>query len=287
MALFGPKPIGLALGAGAARGLAHVGVLKVFEAEGLKPDIIAGTSMGALVGAMYAAGMPIAEIEELALTFDPRILAGIGEMALGKGAVLEGEKLEAYLRKYLPATFEELQMPFGCVATDLTRNVPVHFTSGDLVTAVRASVSVPLMFVPVRLDGMFLVDGDVSEPVPVALAKALGGKTVVAVDVSGSGTLTMLDRNQRETGLLQDLRAAVRGERPGVRGTSGMEVAVTVYEAFECRLTEVSCKGAHVRLSPEVHGVSSFEFKQAPALIEAGEVAARAAVPEVRKKARR
>lgn len=287
MALFGPKPIGLALGAGSARGLAHIGVLKVLEAEGLVPDVIAGTSMGALVGALYAAGVPLAEIEEMALGFDPRTLGSIGDVALGKGAILSGEKLEEFLRAHLPETFEELRIPFGCVATDLTRNKPVHFTSGNLITAVRASVSVPLVFLPVRLDGMFLVDGDVSEPIPVSLAKALGGRTIVAVNVSGSGTLAMLDGNQRESGLVQDLRAAVRGERHGVRGTTGMEVAVTVYEAFECRLSELSAQGAHVTLSPDVHHIAAFEFKQAPVLIGAGEAAAIGVLPEVRRKARR
>lgn len=287
MGLFGPKPIGLALGAGSARGFAHIGVLKVLEAEGLVPEVIAGTSMGALVGAFYAAGVPLDEIERLALEFDPRILGSIGDVALGKGAILSGEKLETYLRRYLPDTFEELVIPFGCVATDLTRNVPVHFTSGDLITAVRASASVPLVFLPVRTDGMFLVDGDISEPIPVSLAKELGARMIIAVNVSGAGVLTMSDGNHRESGILQDLRAAVRGERPGVRGTTGMEVAVTVYEAFECRLSDESAKHAHVVLSPDVHTVSAFEFKRAPSLIGAGEAAARGAVDEVRRRARR
>jgi NTE family protein len=287
MGLFGPKPIGLALGAGAARGLAHIGVLKALEAEGLVPDVIAGTSMGALIGALYASGMPIGEIEDLALTYDVRELGSLSDISINKGAALSGERLEAFLRDRLPATFEELRIPFGCVATDLTRSEAVHFTSGDLITAIRASVSVPLVFLPVRTDGMFLVDGDVSEPIPVSLAKKLGGRTIVAVDVSGCGTLAMLDGDEHETSVLHDLRAAIHGERPGARGTTGMEVAVTVYESFERRLAEVSRKDAHVVVSPDVHHLSSFEFKQAPALIGAGEIATRAALPEVRRKARR
>jgi NTE family protein len=288
MALFGPKRIGLALGSGAARGLAHIGVLKVLEAEGLVPDAIAGTSMGAMVGAFWAAGIPAAEIERIARDFDVQSLLSLGDVAIGKGAVFSGARAEAFLREHLPETFEELAVPFGCVATDLARDRPVRFASGDLISAVRASISVPLAFLPVTMDGMVLVDGYVCEPVPVSLARHLGGETVVAVPVFGSGRVHVNDDGTCEEGLrIRDVRAVLKGEAPYRRGTSGLEVVGAVSEAFERRVGEQALKAADVVISPDVSAFGGFEFAQAPRLIAAGEVAARAAVRAIRRAARR
>lgn len=288
MTFFGPKPIGLALGSGAARGLAHIGVLKALEAEGLVPDAIAGTSMGAMVGAMFAAGAPAADIERIALELDIASLMGLGEVALTRGAVLAGDKVTGFLREHLPATFEELSIPFGCVATDLTRNRPVRFTSGDLVSAVRASISVPLAFLPVTMDDMLLVDGYVSEPVPVSLARHLGGRTIVAVPVSGSGTVALTEASGlSEVRRMREVRAAIRSGEPYERGTGALEILGAVSEAFEGRLTEQALAGADLVIAPDVARFGAFEFGQAERLIAEGEAAARAVAPALRAKARR
>lgn len=290
MSLFGPKPIGLALGSGAARGLAHIGVLKVFEAAGLQPNVVTGTSMGAVVGAFYAAGHDVDEIERIALTFDMRQLASVGDVALRRGAILSGDKLEDFLRANLPATFAELRLPFGCVATDLTRSCPVEFTSGDLITAVRASMSVPLVFLPVRTNGMLLVDGEITTPVPVDLARRLGGKVVVGVEVCGSGTVHLSEGgngNGHGRGLVRDLRAAMRGETWRGRGDGPLEVAAAVYETLSRRAASVAIADADVVISPEVHDRASFELLQAPSIIAAGELSAQLAVDDVRRQARR
>ena len=287
MAWFGPKRIGLALGSGAARGLAHIGVLKVLDAEGLRPDAIAGTSMGALIGAFYAAGIPVDEMERIALEFDVREVTGVSEVALNKGAVFSGVKVQDFLRRYLPATFEELRMPFGCVATDLTRNVPVHFTEGDLIAAVRASVSVPLAFLPVRMDDMLLVDGYVCEPVPVQLARQLGGQTIVGVEVCGAGKVGPLPPvGEVGTVKLKDIAAGVRTGNVQ-RGTSGMDVLSAVSEAFEGRLAKQELRHASVVVSPDVHDLTGFDYGQAAFAIAAGEEAMAAAVPGLRRKAHR
>lgn len=288
MPLFGPRSIGLALGSGAARGLAHIGVLRVLEAEGLAPDVVAGTSMGALIGAFYAAGIPVAEIEAIALEFDVNSVSGVSDIALGKGAVFSGDKVQSFLRRYLPATFEELRIPFGCVATDLTRNEPKRFTSGDLIGAVRASVSIPVAFLPVRMDDMLLVDGYICEPVPVRLARHLGGKVVVAVDVCGSG-IVPLPTGDESTGVqrIREMHAAVRSGAPYHRTIAGPDIMGAVSEAFEKRVAAPALKTADIVLSPEVHEYGGFEFGQAPVLIEAGEQAAREAVEKIRRKARR
>ncbi|MBN2841279.1 MAG: patatin-like phospholipase family protein [Coriobacteriia bacterium] len=287
MSLFGPRRIGLALGSGAARGMAHIGVLKVLEAEGLRPDVIAGTSMGALIGAFYAAGIPVDEIERIAREFDVRTVAGVGDVAFAKGAVFSGAKVQRFLREYLPGTFEELRMPFGCVATDITRNVPVRFTSGDLVAAVRASVSVPLAFLPVRMDDALLVDGYVCDPVPVEFARRLGGETVVGVDVSGAGTVGPLPP-EGELGAVK-LKDIAEGVRIGSveRGTTGLDVLGAVSEAFEGRLAAQALRYADVVVAPEVHELTGFDYGQTGFAITEGERAMSAAVSRLRRKARR
>ncbi len=287
MSLFGPRRIGLALGSGAARGLAHIGVLKVLEAEGLRPDVIAGTSMGAMIGAFYAAGIPVDEIERIALEFDVREVTGVGEVALAKGAVFSGSKVQEFLRRHLPGTFEELRMPFGCVATDITRNVPVRFTSGDLIAAVRASVSVPLAFMPVRMDDALLVDGYVCDPVPVEFARRLGGETIVGVDVCGAGTIGPLPA-EGEIGAIK-LKDLAEGVRSGSidRGTTGLDVLSAVSEAFEGRLARQALRFADLVVSPAVSELTGFDYGQAAHAIEAGEEAMLAALPRLRRKARR
>lgn len=288
MSLFGPKRIGLALGSGAARGLAHIGVLKVLDAEGLSPDVVAGTSMGAMVGAFYAAGIAPAEIERIARDLDVQSLMGLGEMAFIRGAVFSGEKVTAFLRDHLPAAFEDLVLPFGCVATDLAHDRPVRFASGDLVSAVRASISVPIAFVPVTMDDMLLVDGYVCEPVPVGFARHLGGQTTVAVPVCGSGTVTpAAERPLTEVRRMAGIGAAIRKGEPYERGSSALEIVGAVSEAFERRLAEAAVRTADVVITPDVAHFGGFEFQQIDQLIAEGEAAARAVVPALRRKARR
>lgn len=287
MSLFGPKRIGLALGSGAARGLAHIGVLKVLEAEGLRPDVIAGTSMGALIGAFYAAGIPVAEMERIALEFDVRTVTGVGEVALRQGAVFSGAKVREFLRAHLPETFEELRMPFGCVATDITHNKPVRFTSGDLVSAVRASVSVPLALLPVRMDDSLLIDGYVCDPVPVEFARRLGGQTIVGVDVSGAGTLGPLSPEASIGAIrLRDLREGVR-KGSMERGTTGLDVLSAVSEAFEGRLAGYALRSADVVVSPDVAELTGFDYGQSAYAIAEGERAMTATAARLRRKARR
>lgn len=285
MSIFGrPKPIGVALGGGGARGLAHIGVIKVLEAEGIVPAAISGTSMGAIVGAFWAAGYTAAQMAEVALALDPRTLGTFDQVALRTGAMLSGNSVEAMLREYLPATFEELRVPFGCVATDLITDTAVRFTSGDLIRALRASMSIPLVFTPVRTDGMLLVDGYVAEPVPVELARSLGGVTVVAVEVSGSGTVNLGAERQRARPV-QELRAAIRGEAL-TRGTSSVDIVSAVSEAFEKRLARAALTSAQVVISPEVHEFTAFEYARAGHLMERGEEAGRGAVGAIRRTAR-
>lgn len=282
---FGHKSLGLVLGSGSARGLAHIGVLRVFEEAGIRPDVITGTSMGAIVGAMWAAGKTAAEIEAIAGAFDMRTLMSLADVTIKGGAILSGSKVEAFLRKHLPATFEELKLPFACVSTDLSTGERVVFRTGDLVQAVRASVSVPVVLMPVRDGERVLVDGFLTDPMPVSLARELGANVIVAVDVCGAGCLTGHADHDDPGGWFGDLRAALRGEGPRTRGTSSLEVAAATVEVMERQLALVSLKHADVVISPEVSCYAGYQFLSSRELVELGAVAAREAIEEVRRKA--
>lgn len=287
MGLFGPKRLGLALGSGSARGLAHVGVLKALEQAGLQPDVVTGTSMGAVVGAMYAAGKTPEEIEAISTSYDVKSLLALADVALQRGAVMAGEKVEAFLAEHLPERFEDLKMPFGCASTDLTTGHGVKHTAGDLRRAVRASLSIPVLFAPVTGDGHVLVDGFLTDPIPVALARNLGAEVVVAVDVCGSGTVTA-DDGQQDSGLVRDLIGVLRGEpRQRRRGTSGLEVLSASVEIMERHVAQNALRSADVVLSPDVHGFPGYDFVSAADIIAAGERAGRAAAKAIARKAKR
>src|SRR5919199_1777404 len=179
--------LGLALSGGAARGLAHVGVLKVFAEAGLSVDCVAGTSAGALVGGAFAAGMPVEEIERIGRSLRWRDL---GRMTISRLGVQSNAFLEDYIRARFPVTrFEELPTPFAAVATDLhTGAAVVMRDEGDVAFAVRASCAVPGWYVPVvDSRGRQLVDGGVVANLPTSVVRALGAEVVVAVDVNFDG----------------------------------------------------------------------------------------------------
>lgn len=287
MAIFGPRKLGLALESGAARGLAHIGVLKVFDEAEILPDVITGTSMGALIGAFYAAGYTGAQIESIAGSFDTRSLIGMADVAIGRGGMLNGDRVEAFLRDYLPLTFEELPIPFGCVATDLARGSAARFSSGDLIFALRASLSVPLVFMPVRTEDALYIDGFITDPLPVSFARSLGAAVVVAVTVVGAGRVALSGKQTREPGLVAALHSALRGDRQHQRASSSLDIITASAEIVERELAERSRRLAHVVIRPDVTDVSAFEFLATPRAVAAGEVAGRAAIEDVRRKARR
>ncbi len=178
-----PK-IGLALGSGSARGLAHLGVIRAIEEAGIEVDIIAGTSMGALIGAIHAAGK-LNELEATFQTFDWKKTASFFDIVLPKSGLLDGAKISALVRAHVNADgIEALLKPFAAVATDIVNGEEVVIRSGDIIEAVRASISVPGIFTPVRSNGRILVDGGLVNPVPVSAVRAMGAEFVIAVDLN-------------------------------------------------------------------------------------------------------
>jgi predicted acylesterase/phospholipase RssA len=175
------KKLGIAFGAGGAKGLAHIGILKVLHKHGIQPDCLAGTSMGAVIGAMYAAGHSPEDIEEIAKTTDWK---SIVDFTIPKLRLLRGELVEQRLRKLVYGKdFSELTIPLHVVAYDLTTHKRVIFSEGDVAKAVRASLSIPGIFSPLRIGRHYYIDGGVTDPTPFDVVKEMGADIIIAVDL--------------------------------------------------------------------------------------------------------
>ncbi len=184
MAVKNKIKVGYALGGGGARGLAHIGVLKVLEEHNIHPDIITGTSMGAIVGALYAGGLTPAEIEDLALGLDWKKLVNLIDVTLPISGLLKGRRVVSLLKSIMgDMTFSQLKCDFACVATNIISGEQVVFSKGSLIEAVRASISIPGIFTPVSIAGRYLVDGGLINTVPVSVCQDMGAGYVIGVNV--------------------------------------------------------------------------------------------------------
>lgn len=250
--------MGLALSGGAARGIAHVGVLKVFAEAGIRVDCVAGTSAGAIVGGALAAGMPLEEIEKTARGLRWR---DMGRTTLSRLGVQTNARLEEYVRAHFPVTrFEDLPTPFAAVATDLhTGAAVVMRDAGDLALAIRASCAVPGWYVPVTdAQGRQLVDGGLVANLPSSVARSLGAEVVVAVDVNYEG-------------------AKFLGPPTSVVGVLLQSFLVAQHTAVEYQR-----QLADVVISPAVGHLRWDEMGRAEEFIEAGVESARAALPAIK-----
>jgi NTE family protein len=206
MSVTGKPRIGLALGGGSARGWAHIGVIRALEQAGVRPDIVCGTSIGALVGAAYAAG-ELDRLEQWVLGLSMAEVLGFIDVGLTSGLV-KGERLMAFFRERIKdSPIDELAIPFAAVATALQTGREIWLRDGSTLDAVRASIAVPGLFAPVLRDGLLLVDGGLVNPVPVSLARAMNADIVIAVDLGSD----ILGRNLR-AGPLRETRASVAGD---------------------------------------------------------------------------
>lgn len=178
------KKIALILSGGSAYGFAHIGVLKVLEKNNIKVDIVGGTSMGAIVGGCYSAGMSVKKMEETLVGFSRRKIMDINPFVLTDDGLLFGKKVTSFLNKLLEnKQIEDCNPKFFCIAADLEKGKKVVFNKGNMVDAIRASMSVPGVFKPIKKDGMCLVDGGICDNLPVADARKMGANVVIAVDV--------------------------------------------------------------------------------------------------------
>jgi len=178
-----PK-IGLALGSGGSRGLAHIGVIKVLEENNIPIDFIAGSSIGAIVGGFYAAGLNIKEIEKIALSTNWRRVFSVLFDPYLKQGLIRGRKLRIFIENYINGKkFEDCKIPFAAVTTDLKTGEIVVLDKGEMARAIRASASIPLVFKPVEINGRMLADGELSAPVPTEIVRKMGANIVIAVNL--------------------------------------------------------------------------------------------------------
>ncbi len=249
-----PVKIGVALGGGAAKGFAHIGVIKMLEANGFEPVVVSGTSAGSVVGALYASGMDAFQMQQKAVALDE---ASIRDLRLFSGGLIQGQKLQDYVNAQVgnkPA--EQLRKPFAAVATQLETGDRAVFVRGNVGQAVRASSSIPGVFEPVTIGGKTYVDGGVVSPVPVDAARQLGAEFVIAVDISSRAS------GQRPSGLL-----------------GAVNQSITIMGQ---RLGEQELGRADVVIRPAVLDIGAADFEQRGRAILEGEKAAMAAMPQIR-----
>ena len=257
----GPRPetgvsLGLALGGGFARGIAHIGVLKVLEQENIPISFVAGTSVGALIGAAYCSGVSIAELEEIAARVRFRTFA---RWTLSRYGFASNQRMIGFLNSILKVkTFEELNIPLAVTATDFSTGEAVVFHSGPLADPVRASCAYPGMFLPVKVRGRLLVDGMLAHAVPTVPLREMGADRVLAVHLRGNWT---------------------NGDGPRHLFDVIGQCFAIAQELNSSRWK----KAADLVIEPDVKTYKYDAFEHSPELIRAGEVATRAALPEIRK----
>lgn len=252
-----PERLGLVLSGGAARGIAHLGVLEVLEANGIRPDCIAGSSAGALVGGLYAAGVPVSELIDQARELSWRDVAWVTMPGLG---LFDISRLEDRIDEILskPATFDDLHIPFAAVAVDLVTGELIAMNDGPLAPAIRASCSAPGIFSPTWRKGRLLVDGGVVNNLPVSIVQRMGATYTIAVDLLPSGSIS-----QKEPKNLVDV------------------IITTMYMLM--RATHNEGPRADRLITPQVAHIGLGDLSAVDELLEAGRVAAQAVAPAIQR----
>lgn len=277
--------VGLALGSGAARGWAHIGVIRALEEAGYKPDIIAGCSIGAFVGAACASG-DLDMLEEWVGKLTWQNVLKLLDPSWA-GGLIKGEKLIAFFRQhFLDQEFSALKIPFACVATDLANGREVWLKEGSVADAVRASIAMPGLFTPAERNGRLLVDGGLVNPVPVSLCRYMGADIVIAVDLGADLTGRAMrreeiltdDDNQRSW--LQRLRGSI-GLGGAAATPSMMSVMSSSINIMQVRIARSRLAGepADVLLTPMLSGLGLMDYHRGPEAIAEGRAAVERMLP--------
>lgn len=251
-----PVKIALALGGGAARGFAHVGVIKALEAQNIIPDIIVGTSAGSVVGALYAAGYTGFELQQQSMQMEE---SQVSDWSMPNRGVLKGEALQDFINQAVKQrTLEKMKKVLAVVATDLHSGEMIVFRTGNTGMAVRASSAVPGVFQPVTINGHEYVDGGLVAPVPVRVARSLGADFVIAVDIS--------DKPQNN------------------KTESSIDVLLQTFNIMGQSISRYELPEADMVIRPVVPGISSTDFKDRHIAVLQGEKAVAAILPELKDK---
>ncbi|MFI5363149.1 MAG: patatin-like phospholipase family protein [Elusimicrobiota bacterium] len=280
--------VGLALGTGAALGHATIGVLKVFKREGIPVDVIAGTSMGSLIAGCYAAGYEPEEIEEMAVRIDKAWVYEnlFWDLTVMRSGLFQGETLLRFIRTYLGSReFSDLDIPFACVAADIETGEEVVLKSGRVAEAIRASCGLPLIFVPIHLNGRYLVDGGLVNPVPTRVLADLGADILIAVNLTmpagdrphdSSPKKPLLERPV-SLATIRDVATPQLLKNPHI-----IDVFFNMIYTMEYEVAQSRMEMAHVALHPDLKGFSWTELHRAREIIRAGERAAEEALPRIK-----
>jgi NTE family protein len=255
--LFKKKPpkIGLALSGGATYGAAHIGVLQVLEREGIKPQFVAGTSAGALIGAAYCAGVPLDELSELFLSLGwPTLLKLSIKRPL---SLFDTQPMEEFIKSKIgDCEFKDLNIPFAAIACDIVTGERVVLDHGYVAPAVRASAAIPGLLSPVEIENRLLVDGGVVDNLPVEQARAMGGEIIIASDVSKRGKFTR------------------RPENP-------FEVMLSMVYIMQARAALADPDTCDCYIRPDISAYSSWGFSDSAKILEEGKKATEAALPDL------
>jgi NTE family protein len=266
------KKIGLALSGGAARGLAHIGVLQVLREENIPIDMIAGTSAGAVMGAVYASGQDINRMIEQALDAGWKRLAPLIDPSFPKTGFIKGRKITRLLSGFVGGNikFSDLKIPLACVATDIDTGEEVVIDSGSVLEALRASISIPGIFTVVKREGRHLVDGGLTTPVPVRVTRQMGADFIIAVNVNPDISSRMGRTGQK--------RVEAHKE-PNIFQIMIQSIYITTNAMARHSLEE-----ADIIIEPDLTNIGAGDFQKAGELIIQGQQAAREAMPELKRK---
>ncbi len=260
------RKVGLALGSGAARGLAHIGVLSVLEKEGIPIDMIAGTSTGAAIGALYAQGKDASVIKSLVQNLSWKRLASLADLALPKTGFIRGRKIKDLLALFIGGDieFSDLRIPFACVAADIMTGEEVVISHGSVLEGIRASISIPVIFTVVKWKGRYLVDGSLVNPVPVSVLKDMGADLIIAVNVIP----TIKDRAQR----------VKRIKEPHIISIIMQSLYIASYS-----LVRSSLEDADIVIEPQMADIAYGDFYRAEECILQGALATQGSTLEIKR----
>lgn len=291
------QKIGLILGSGSARGWSHIGVIQALEAAGIKPDIICGTSIGALVGAAYACG-EIEKFREWVLTLNISNVLSFMDVRLN-GGVLKGEKLMNFFKRhFMDKNIEELNLPFGSVTTSLTTGNEIWMREGSTINAVRASIALPGLFTPVIQEQDILVDGGLVNPVPVSLARAMGADFLIAVDLNSdligrhfynppepasafAGSTDWIRKIQLNFGI----PTTPPEEASLVKTPSLLDIIASSLNIMQTQITRSRMAGEppHIIIAPQLAHLGLMDFHRAAEAIDEGRRAVEMCLPALEK----
>ena len=265
-----PK-IGLALGSGAARGFAHVGVLEALEERKIPVHYIAGTSAGALVGGFYASGLGIKELKDFAYQTDWKKVVILLAPSPSKSGLVSGERIEKFLRSFLGnKKIEELPIPFACVATDILSGEEIIIDKGDLVDGIRASISIPGILTPVILDGRILADGGIVNPIPVNVVSKMGADFVIASNANS------LSSNKLPV-KVEDTRTRNKIKVPSI-----FTILLQSTSIMQRKMIRDSLSKANLVINSEVPNIKLLEFYRAKETVDAGKQIARKVLKDLK-----